>query len=225
MAEQHNDSFIREVNEELRSEQMSRAWRRFGPVIIAVAVLIVLGTAGYRLYDYWTDDRASQSGDRFLAATKLARDGKTDEALSALGALEKEGYGAYPVLARLRAASLIAEKGDAKGAIDAFTAIGKDMSVPQVIRDVAHIRAGWLLVDNGTYEQVAAQVESLSAPAYALRQSAREALGLAAYKAGQMERAREWFQQITEDADAPRNVANRAQIMLDNINATTKPNS
>ena len=43
-----------------------------------------------------------------------------------------------------------------------------------------------------------------------------------AYKAGDMTRAREWFEQIVEDAEAPRNVANRAQMLLDNIKASGK---
>lgn len=221
MADQ-NDSFIREVNDELRSEQMQRAWRRLGPIIITLAVLVVLGTAGYRVYDYWTDDRSSQSGDQFLAAQKLAADGKTDEALKAFEALEKTGFGSYPVLAEFRAASLLAQKGDQKGAIAAFQALGKDNAVPEALRDVAHIRAGWLLIDNGTYEQVSAEVEALATPANGMRSSAREALGLAAYKAGQLDRAREWFEQIVEDTQAPRNVSTRAQIMLDNIAAATK---
>ncbi|HBF29612.1 tetratricopeptide repeat protein [Rhizobium sp.] len=221
MADQ-NDSFIREVNDELRSEQMQRFWRRLGPAIITAAVLIVLGTAGYRVYDYWTDDRSSQSGDQFLAAQKLAADGKNDEALKAFDALEKTGFGSYPILAKFRAASLLAQKGDQAGAIAAFQALGKDNSVPQALRDVAHIRAGWLLIDNGTYDQVSAEVGGLATPGQALRGSAREALGLAAYKAGQLDRAREWFQQITEDAQSPRNISSRAQIMLDNIAAATK---
>lgn len=221
MADQ-NDSFIREVNDELRSEQMQRTWRKLGPAIITAAVLVVLGTAGYRVYDYWTDDRSSQSGDAFLAAQKLAADGKNDQALKAFDALEKTGFGSYPVLAQFRAASLLAQKGDQAGAISAFQALAKDNSVPQALRDVAHIRAGWLLIDNGTYDQVAAEVSVLAVPGQALRSSAREALGLAAYKAGQMDRAREWFQQITEDVQSPRNVTSRAQIMLDNIAAATK---
>lgn len=221
MADQ-NDSFIREVNDELRSEQMQRTWRKLGPAIITAAVLVVLGTAGYRVYDYWTDDRSSQSGDAFLAAQKLAADGKNDQALKAFDALEKSGFGSYPVLAQFRAASLLAQKGDQAGAISAFQALAKDNSVPQALRDVAHIRAGWLLIDNGTYDQVAAEVSVLAVPGQALRSSAREALGLAAYKAGQLDRAREWFQQITEDVQSPRNVSSRAQIMLDNIAAATK---
>ncbi|MBB4952825.1 hypothetical protein H4S14_000868 [Agrobacterium vitis] len=221
MADQ-NDSFIREVNDEIRSEQMQRVWRKLGPVIITVAVLVVLATAGYRVYEYWTDDRSSQSGDQFLAAQKLAADGKIDDALKAFDALESTGFGSYPTLARFRAASLLAQKGDQKGALDAFAALGKDTSVPEALRDVAHIRAGWLLIDNGTYEQVSAEVEALATPGHSLRSSAREALGLAAYKAGQMDRAREWFEQIVEDTQTPRNVNSRAQIMLDNIAAASK---
>jgi hypothetical protein len=65
-------------------------------------------------------------------------------------------------------------------------------------------------------------VEVMATPGHALRHSAREALGLAAYKAGDMAKAKEWFQQIAGDAQTPRNIANRAQIMLDTIAATGK---
>ncbi|SMD03252.1 tetratricopeptide repeat protein [Rhizobium sp. RU36D] len=217
-----NDSFIREVNEELRSDQLKSVWKRFGRLVIALAVLVVVGTVAHRGYVYWREDSASQSGDQFLAALKLSDEGKQDEAIAALAQLEKEGHGAYPVLARLRTATAQAEKGETQAAIDGFTAVGADTKVPSVLRDVARMRAGWLLIDAGTYEQVSAQVEVLTVPASSLRHSAREALGLAAYKAGDMAKARGWFTQITEDAEAPRNVTNRAQMMLDNIAATGK---
>ncbi|MBC7312215.1 MAG: hypothetical protein H5U11_06950, partial [Rhizobium sp.] len=86
----------------------------------------------------------------------------------------------------------------------------------------ARMRAAWLLIDAGTYEQVSAEVEAMATPRDALRHSAREALGLSAYKAGDMTKAREWFIQITEDTEAPRNVASRAQMMLDTIKASGK---
>ena len=38
---QDDSSFIREVNEELRSDAFKKFWRRFRPIIIGVAVLIV----------------------------------------------------------------------------------------------------------------------------------------------------------------------------------------
>jgi hypothetical protein len=218
----NDDSFIREVNEELRSDQMKGAWRRFGRYIIAVAVLIVLGTIGKVAYEYWDSNASSGAGDQFLAAMKLADENKTDEALAALDKLEKEGHGAYPVLARMRAATVQSQKGDNAGAIASFQTIAKDKSVPAAVQDAAKMRAGWLLIENGTYEQVSAAVEEMAVPGNAFRHSAREALGLAAYKAGNMAQARQWFQSIVDDVDSPRGVASRAHMMLDLITASGK---
>lgn len=212
-----NDSFIREVNDELRSEQISKVWRSYRPVIIGAAALIVLGTAGYRGYEYWHSTNSSQYGDQFLAALNLAKQNKTDEAIAALEKLEKDGSGSYPVLARMRAATLLSQKGDAAGAIKAFQAVAADSALPAVLRDVAKMRGAYLLIDTGTYAQVAAEIEPMATGNHALRNSAREALGLAAMKAGDVAKAKQWFEEIANDAQAPRNIANRAQILLDTM--------
>ena len=216
-----DDSFIREVNEELRSDQMRLIWQRFGRILIGAAVLVVLGTIGKVSYEYWRESAASAAGDSFLAALTLAREGKNDEALAALTALEKDGFGSYPVLARMRSASLLAAT-DAQGAVNAFSAIAKDTSVPEALRDAARLRAAYLLVDTGTYEQVSAEAEQLATPQSALRHSARDVLGLSAYKHEDYARAKEWFEAVLNDSESPRNVANRAQMLLDLIAASGK---
>ncbi|MGE7367998.1 tetratricopeptide repeat protein [Neorhizobium sp. NPDC001467] len=219
----HNDdSFIREVNDELRSEQMNKAWKRFGRIFIGAAAVLVIAVAGYRAYEYWHSNNASASGDRFVTALDLAGDQKNDEAIAALSEIEKDASGSYPVLAKLRVAALQAEKGDKPAAIAGFQMIAKDNGVPALVRDVARLRAAFLMVDTAGYEQVAAEAEVLSGDGQALRHSAREVLGLAAYKADNMKQAKDWFTQITNAADAPRPVAARAQIMLDNIAASGK---
>lgn len=218
----NDDSFIREVNEELRSDQFRGAWKRYGRVVIALAALIVVGTAGERAYTYWQSSQASASGDRFLAATDLAKANKPDDALAALENLEKDGFASYPVLARMRAAALKAEKGDKAGAIADYAAIAKDTGTPGAVQDAAHLRAAWLLADTGTYEQVSAEAEALTATTNPLRHSAREALGVAAYRLGDYKRAREWFDAIANDQETPRNVGRRAQMLLDVITASGK---
>ncbi|MDE4603492.1 tetratricopeptide repeat protein [Sinorhizobium meliloti] len=217
-----DDSFIREVNDELRSDQMKAVWTRFGGIIIGIAVLIVLGTVGKVGYDYWQESSSSQSGDTFLAALNLARENKSDEALAALTELEKDGYGSYPVLAQLRVATLQAQKGETDSAVAAFSEIGRDTRIPAALRDAARLRAAYLLIDAGTYEQVSSEVEQLAVPQNAMRPSAREALGLSAYKAGDYAKAKSWFQQIVDDAQSPRGIMNRAQMLLDVIASTGK---
>jgi hypothetical protein len=217
-----DDSFIREVNEELRSERMRSIWRRFGRVLIGAAVLVVLGTIGKVGYEFWRERESSAAGDKFLSALTQIREGDREAGQKELAALEKEGFGSYPVLARIRSASLLAEGGDVPGAIAAFTAIAKDGSVPQALRDAARLRAAYLLVDTGSYEEVSAEAEQLTNATSPMRHSAREVLGLSAYKHGDFTRAKEWFEQVVNDGESPRNVANRAQMMLDLITASGK---
>ena len=91
-----DDSFIREVNEELRSDQMRLIWQRFGRILIAAAVLVVLGTIGKVSYEYWRDSEAlfrqalRVDPHNWLAREKLARlllqRGDVEEAISHLRA-------------------------------------------------------------------------------------------------------------------------------------------
>lgn len=216
-----DDGFIREVNEELRQDQMKALWWRYGPAAIVIAVLVVLGTAAYVGYDYWQQTRANRSGDAFSQALELANQGRSDEALAALEELEETGHGAYPLLARMRAATVLANKGDFDGAVAAFDEVANDGSVPEVIRDVARLRAGLLLVDHGSYEDVASRVEQLAVDTNPMRHTAREALGLAAWKAGRLEDAMNLFEQIENDAEAPGNARQRAGTMTELIAGST----
>ena len=212
-----DDSFIREVNEEIRQDQAKALWDRYGPAAIALAILVVLGTAAFVGYNYWVETRASQSGDAFSQALRLANEGKNDDALKALQALETEGHGAYPVLARLRSATVLAGGGDFSGAVAAFDAVSNDGSIPVAIRDMARLRAAIVLVDHGTFADVSSRVEVLNADNNPLRHSARELLGLSAWKEGKSTEALKFFDQISADDAAPRNVRERANLLTELI--------
>jgi hypothetical protein len=212
-----DDSFFREVNEEIRQDRAKALWERFGVVIIAVALAVVLGTAGFVAYQYWMEGKANASGDAFLQALNLANEGKHDEALAALDALEKDGYGAYPLLARMRAATVLQAKGDTAGAVGEFDAVAADGSIPDAIRDMARLRAGYILVDSGSYQDVASRVEVLATETNLLRNSAREALALAAWKEGRAADALGFLDQITGDQSVPRNVMDRATLLSELI--------
>ncbi|PSJ61491.1 tetratricopeptide repeat protein [Pseudaminobacter soli (ex Li et al. 2025)] len=212
-----DDSFIREVNEEIRQERARLIWERFGPIAIVAAILVVLGTAAFVGYEYWAERQASHSGDEFLQALTLANSGKPDDALAALKTLEQDGYGAYPVLARMRAATVLIDKGDVDGAVKEFDAVAADSAIPSIMRDIARLRAAYILVDHGSYADVAKRVEDLTADTNPLRSSAREALGLSAWKEGKAADALKLFNQISSDDGAPRNARERATMMSELI--------
>lgn len=210
-----DDSFFREVQEEIRQEKAKALWERFSTLIIATPIVIVLATAAFVGYEYWHAARAGSAGDAFAQALQLVRDGKTDEGLAAFKQIEEDGHGAYPVLARLRAATVLADKGDATGAVAAFDAIAADGSADVALRDIARLRAGYILVDSGSYSDVADRVQPLAADTNPMRTAAREALALSAWKEGKSNEAMKLFQQIADDDAAPQDAQQRATLMLE----------
>ena len=212
-----DDSFIREVDEELRSDRFQEFWNRYGKILIGVAVAIVLATGGYRYYEYYTAKQAAEAGDAFMAAVRLAQDGKQDESVEAFAKLENQGSKSYRVLALMRGAAELAKNGQVDEAVKKFDAISADSAAEENMRSIARIRAAMLLVDSGTVADVESRVGPLSAPGAPYRASAREALGLAYYRAGDLENAFKQFETLVSDEDIQPGASQRARILLDLI--------
>jgi len=215
---QDDDSFIREVNEELRRENARALWGRYGPVIIGGAVALVLATAAYQAYHYWTAHRAGQVSEVMLKALILADGDDHIAARDALDEVEATGFGAYPSLAALRKAGLLAQMGEMQAAIAAFDAIVNDTKSPEILKNIARIRAAYLLLDQAPLAEVEARVRVLAHDNEPMRLAAWEVLGLAAWKAGQAEMAIGYFDSIIADRDSgATGFQNRARMMLELI--------
>lgn len=212
--ERQSETFIREVDEELRRDQLKALWKRFAPLIIGVCVLIVAITAGYRGYMWWEERRAAQAGDRFMAALSEIESGKREEGEKALAAIAVDGGGGYPALARLRLAGEKAGAGAKADAISAYDAVAADKSVPAPLRDLALVRAALLALDTGDVAGVKSRVEPLDQSGNAWRHAAREVIGMADYQSGDLKAAREAFEAIQQDAETPQDIWLRSSLMI-----------
>ena len=221
-----DDSFFREVDEELRQDKVKAVWTRFGTWLLVGAVSVVVVTAGFVAFEHYQTTQANAAGDRYAAAVKLADDGKTDEAIKALKAIANDDFGAYPALARLSIGGIEAKAGRSKEAVAAYDSVSNDDEAPKGLRDMAAIRAAYVLVDTGTLADVRQRVERLSGDSDPLRFPAREAIALAAWKAGDAKTAKPLLDQLVTDQGTPRDISGRARILLDLINSgATGPNA
>ena len=210
-----DESFIREVNEEIRQEKAKALWGNYGPYLILAAVLLVLGTGIYQFYDHWQSSKAGRIGDTLLTSLDLANEHNFDESLKRLDEVEKSDFGDYPFLAGLRKASIFMEQGDANKAVAEFDKIADNKKAPEIIQKVAKLRAAYILVDNGSFEDVEKRVKDLATDVDPTRIMAREALGLSAYKAGKMDEARYYFQKIADEGLEGIKATERSRLMLD----------
>ena len=212
---------FQEVDEEVRRERLKKLWDRYGTYVIAACVLIVVGVGAWSAYDWWETKKAGQAGAAFEQAVTLAEAGKHQQAEAAFAKLATEGSAGYRVLARLREAAELART-DRKAAVKAYDEIAADNSVGRVIRDLATLRAGFLLVDTASYGDMRARLEPLTGPERPFRHSARELLALSAWKEGDMGAARQWTNMIMTDPQTPPGTRSRAEVLSELIAASGK---
>ena len=209
---------FQEVDEEVRREQLKKLWERYQNYVIAAAVLIIIGVGSWRAYDYWQTKMAAEAGAAFENAITLSEQGKHEEAEAAFAKLGTDATATYQALARVRAAAELAQS-DPKAAIAAYDKIAADSSMPAALRDLAGLRAGALMVDNGSFADVRSRLEPLTGTDHTFHHTARELLALAAWRAGDAAAARQWIDMITADPETPADERSRVQ-MLDALMAS-----
>ncbi|HEY7231697.1 MAG TPA: tetratricopeptide repeat protein [Pseudolabrys sp.] len=201
-----------EVDEEVRREQLKKLWERYSLYLIALAVLLVAAVAGWRGYEYWVGKRAAAAGAEFEAAIALSEQGKQAEAEAAFAKVAAEAPSGYRVLARMRAASALAQSKPAD-AVKAYDEISADASLSTIWQDLAAVRAGLLLVDTAPLADMRRRLEPVAEPTRSFRHTARELLALSAWRNHDVAAARKYLDLIAGDADSPLGVRARADVL------------
>jgi hypothetical protein len=204
---------FREVDEEVRREQLKRLWERYSIFIIAAAVLLVAGIGGWRAYEYWEGKKAAEAGARFDNALTLAEQGKHGEAEAEFSKLSKESPSGYKTLSRFAEAAQLAQR-DPKAAIATYDALASDNTLPLLQRDLAGIRAGLLMADTSPYAELQRRLEPLTAGERPFRHTARELLAFSAWRGGDAAAARRWYEMMVTDSDTPASTRSRVEVLM-----------
>lgn len=212
------ESLFREIDEDLRSDRMRNLWRRYGPYVIGAAVAVVLLVAVNEGWSWWQQTNAARSSDALYAALDAAETGDVDTAIEALGPVKETGSGKYPVLARFAEAALLAEQGKSAEAVAVYDGLAASLSELR-LRELALVLAAFDLVDAGDVDGVETRVNGLIAAGSPLAGAAREALGLAQYKKGDVNAALATFKAAEADANATSDLKARVNVYIAQLEA------
>ena len=208
------DSLAREIDEELRREQLLKLWERYGTYLIAAAALIIIGIGGFKYFEHRQTVAAETAGARFTAAAREAAQNRTAEAQKALEEIQSSAPAGYAALARLRLAAADRLAGRRAEALAAYEAIAKEKGLDPLLADYARLQAATLRLDSAGWTEMQNRLNDLVADGNPWRFSARELLSLAAQKAGKTEEARSELQRLLGDRGTPPGIGERARMML-----------
>lgn len=205
---------FREVDEDLRRENLEKIWKRYGKIILAVALVLVLGVAGFQGWKAYDRQQRQQQSDRFATALATAQDGDPAAAAEALAEWSKPGGSSYPGLAALERARLLADTGDTARAIAVWDQIAADSDLGSGFRSVATLLSVLHQVEDGEPEALRARLVPLAAAGSSFRGSAWELMAVLALHEGDTNRARDLYTQISDDRELPAGLRARAAQML-----------
>lgn len=200
-----------EVEEDLRHDRAMRLWKRHGWLVVAGALALVAGTAGWQGWTWHKRRTAEAETAELLAAM---RQPGTPGAAAGLAAVARDSGSGLSTLARLVDAAGRATAGDLQAAVPLWQAVAGDAAAEALFRDLASLLIVMHTLDAGPPEELAARLAPLAVPGNPWRFNATELQALLADRKGERATAIRLFRALATDAEAPAGVRGRAGQML-----------
>jgi hypothetical protein len=217
------DSLLREVDEELRRDQMNKIWERYSGLIFGVAAMIVAGVWGYKFLESRRIAAAESAGAEFTAAAQLSADSKNDDAQKAFETIAASGPGGYAALAKLQVAGAQAKAGKTAEALATFEGLAKEAGADDLLKSFAQVQAASLRLGEADYAEMQTRLGALAGEGSPFKTTARELLGFAAFKSGKLDEARKQLEPLLIDPAASRAIQERIKIVMAQITAAETP--
>lgn len=207
---QTDQAFLREVDEEVRRERMTKLARRYG-VIAAAAVVAILVIFGVVLgWQHHRDAVAGERGEQLTAAMSALTAGNAAKAKTALDALAATDSKGYAPLARILLADMAIRDGKEPDAAKTFIGVANDPHAPQPVRDLALVRGTSLIFDRLAPQEVIKRMMPLTGPGKPWTGTAGELVALAQLRQGQAKAAAATLATVAKDVTVPRTLRERA---------------
>ncbi|MEQ7873439.1 tetratricopeptide repeat protein [Sphingomonas sp. ASV193] len=206
----HDEAFLREVDEGVRRDEMEAKAKRYGPQVVGASIVLIAAAGGFL---FWQDHQRKLAADDTAALSQvLDRAGAGDVATAAtqLVPLTKSSSEGVSAEARLTQAALLLQKNDSKGASAIYQAVAADKDLAKPYRDLALVRATQIDYDSLKPDEVIARLAPLTKPGEPFFGSAGEMTGMAMIAKGQRAQAGQLFAQIAGDKTVPDTLRSRA---------------
>jgi len=211
------ETFVREVDENLRRDRARDFGKKYAGWMIAAVVLFLAASGGWI---YWQNYRAQQSEqavDQLAQIYTSLGKGQVGTAPARLDVLSKDRSDAIRASALFGRAAVALQQNDTKLATAKFQEIVADDSLPQAFRDLALIRQTALEFDALKPDQVIARLAPLAKAESPWFGSAGEMTAMALIKQGKTAQAAQLFAEIAKNKEVPDQVRARSVQMASSL--------
>ncbi|HEX8554346.1 MAG TPA: tetratricopeptide repeat protein [Sphingomonas sp.] len=212
-----DQAFLREVDEELRRDQLAGFWTRYGRATIAAVLIALAAFGGFLFWQHRQGVAAGEEGEKLQTAYDALASDRVPQAAAPLADLAGSSREGYRAIALFTQADVLLRKQDTKGAAAKFAAVAGDADQPAAFRELALIRQTSAEYDTLAPQVVIDRMRPLAVPANAYFGSAGELLAVAYIRTGRRDLAGRLFGQIAANAQVPDTIRQRAVQMAGSL--------
>ena len=205
-----SETFVREVDENLRRDQVRDFFKTYGNWLIAGVVVFLAASGGFIWWQQHQVKRSEGQVEQLAQVYKDVGNGQTSTAAPQLDELAKSGSIGVRASAMFARAVLALQDNDTKSAVGIYRSIATDDDFPKAYRDAALVRQTAIEFDQLQPRDVISRLAPLTKAGEPWFGSAGELTALAMLKQGKQQEAGQLFAAIARDAGVPETIRTRA---------------
>ena len=197
-----------EINEDLKRDQMQLLWARYGKIVMAAVTAIVLLVALRQGFTIWQASQAEASASAYQKALL------SDNVIAALEAQRDQLSDGYAMLAQFQIAAQQAASDNFAAAEATYLALASDSSLDPLYQQAATLLSVMVAPQDADASALTIRLSDLETAAGPLQAMALETGAGLALRNGNKDAAAAKYKILTEMADVPEGMRQRAERMI-----------
>lgn len=213
--DEFTDSFINEVTEDVKNDELKVFWNRYGLFVILFVVLAVSAAVGFETLKNWRESKYGVATEKYMAIVDAPN---LEEAKNSLEQIAQNDSGIYSELARVQIANILFEQNKGEEAAKVLQEIIDDTSLNKRIRTLATLKLAAYKLDKAPRTEIEALLHPVVAAKDSWQPLALDLLAMSAIENGDIADARQIYTELLETSNLSENFKTRIQDMLSALN-------
>lgn len=204
------ESFVREVDENLRRDQLRDMAKSYGKWIALGVILFLVAAGGFLYWQSLQQKQALEDSEAISAALDKVASGNVKAAREELAPFADSSNDITRATSLFGQAALALRQSDRKTAIELYRKAAADDGLPQAYRDLATVRLTLTEFDQLKPDEIISRLAPLAQPGKPFFGTAGEMTGMALIAKGDRAGAGQMFAKLAADKQVPQSIRSRA---------------
>ena len=205
---------LRQVDEELRQDRLKILWKKYRIYIVGMLILIIGGVFGYQINKSVNQSYYEKTVEKYIAIAGIKN---LNESIKNLSEIEGDNQLFISSIAKIKAANLLMENGNTEESMNKLKEIMNDDNSDKLVADIATYFYLMSNLNEINKDEINIYITSEREKNSSLKYLFKEAIAIKNLLSGDIDLSKEYFNDLSNDTNAPREIAIRASKFLDTL--------